>query len=148
MLFLDPILRRALLLVLGMTWALSARAEKLLIIASALVPENTVSVKELADIYIMKKQNWSNGIKVIPVNREVASTEREEFSKEIFNLSPQQLSDYWNRLRFQGKLPPSVQTSDQAVLNFVRSIPGAIGYIRANQLSKDEKDVKILLQLP
>lgn len=148
MFIFNPFLIRPLLLLLGLTWALSANAEKLLIIASPLVPENAVSVKELADIYIMKKQNWSNGIRIIPVNREVSSMEREVFSKEVFDLSPEKLSDYWARLRFQGKLPPSVQTSDDAVLNFVKSIPGAIGYIGASHLGKDDRDVKILLTLP
>lgn len=128
-----------------MAWPLFSHAQKLLIVASPLVSESTVSVKELSDIYIMKKQNWSNGIRVVPVNREVTSAEREKFSKDVFNLSPQQMADYWNRLRFQGKLPPSVQTSDQAVLNFVRSIPGAIGYVRADHLTKD---VKVMMQLP
>jgi ABC-type phosphate transport system substrate-binding protein len=101
-------------------------------------------MKELADIYIMKKQEWPDGIKIVPVNREVTSREREAFSKEVFNLSPQQTADYWNRLRFQGKLPPSVQTSDQAVLNFVRTIPGAIGYVSVQALPKD---VKVLREL-
>ncbi len=143
MFFLDPFLNRAPLLILA--WTLSGHAQRLLIIASPLIPESTISVKELSDIYIMKKQYWSNGTRVIPVNREVTSAAREKFSKDVFNLSTQQMADYWNRLRFQGKLPPSVQTSDEGVLNFVRSIPGAIGYVRADHVTKD---VKVMLELP
>ena len=145
MFILRPFLRRALFLILGMTWSLAGHAEKLMIIASPLVAENNISIKELADIYILKKRDWSNGIRIVPVNREVTSAEREAFSRDVFRLSPRQMADYWNRLRFQGKLPPSVQTSDQAVLNFVRTIPGAIGYVRA---AYSPKGVKILLELP
>lgn len=134
-----------MLLVLSLAWPIPGHAQRLLIIASPLVSVNRISMKELADIYIMKKQEWSDGIKIVPVNREVTSREREAFSKEVFHLSPQQTADYWNRLRFQGKLPPSVQTSDQAVLNFVRTIPGAIGYVSAHALPKD---VKVLMELP
>ena len=101
-------------------------------------------MKELADIYVMKKQNWPDGVLIVPVNREVTSVEREAFSQDVFQLSPRRMADYWNRLRFQGKLPPSVQTSDQAVLNFVRTIPGAIGYVRTQALPKD---VKVLMEL-
>ncbi len=144
MLFLDPFLKRFLPVFL--IWPLYAHAASLLIVASPLVPENRITIKELADIYIMKKEDWSNGIRIVPVNREVTSPEREKFSKEVFNLSPEQMADYLNRLRFQGKLPPSVQTSDQAVLNFVRSIPGAIGYV--SSMDHPPKDVKILMQLP
>ena len=143
MLFLDPFLKRAPLLILA--WALSAHAQKLLVIASPLIPESTISVKELSDIYIMKKQYWSNGIRIIPVNREVTSAAREKFSKAVFNLSPQQMADYWNRLRFQGKLPPTVQPTDEGVLNFVRSIPGAIGYVRTDHVPKD---VKVMMEFP
>ena len=128
-----------------MVWTLSAHAQRLLVIASPLVSENTMSIKELTDIYLMRKPYWSNGIRVIPVNREVTSAVREKFSKDVFNLSPQQMSDYWNRLRFQGKLPPSVQNSDEGVLNFVRSIPGAIGYVRADHVPRD---VKVMMELP
>lgn len=128
-----------------MAWPLAGQAQRLLIVTSPQIPAHKLSIAELSDIYIMKKQNWSNGIRIVPVNREVTSEEREKFSKDVFNLSPQQMADYWNRLRFQGKLPPSVQTSDEAVLNFVRVIPGAIGYVRADHLPKD---VKVILELP
>jgi ABC-type phosphate transport system substrate-binding protein len=144
LLIFDSFLKRRLILVLSMVWPLSGHAQRLLIIASPLVTENRISMKELADIYIMKQQEWPGGIRVVPVNREVTSPERAEFSKQVFHLSPQQMADYWNRLRFQGKLPPSVQTSDQAVLNFVRTIPGAIGYVHASTLPKD---VKVLMEL-
>jgi len=117
-----------------------------LVIASTQVPDTTISVEQLADIYTLKKTFWANKIQVVPVNREASSAEREKFSEAIFKLSPQELTEYWNRLRFQGKLPPLVQTSDQAVLGFLRNVPGAIGYINANH--QVPTDVKVLLQLP
>jgi len=126
-------------------WASLVQAEELLVIASPHVPESTITVEQLADIFTLKKTYWSNNIQVVPVNREAPSLEREIFSELVFNLSPQELGEYWNRLRFQGKHPPLIQTSDQAVLSFVRSVPGAIGYINANQ---KPNGVKILLQIP
>jgi len=136
---------RALLLIFGILWIPLVQAGGLLVIASPQVPDATISVKQLADIYSLKKTFWAGNIQVVPVNREVSSVERENFSGAVFNLSPQELGEYLNRLAFQGKLPPIIQTSDQAVLGFVRSVPGAIGYINANQ---QPTGVKILLQLP
>jgi ABC-type phosphate transport system substrate-binding protein len=136
---------RALLLIFGMLWASLGQAGGLLIIASPQVSEATITVEQLADIFTLKKIFWANNIHVVPVNREASSVEREKFSDQVFNLPPQELGEYWNRLRFQGKLPPLIQTSDQAVLSFVRSVPGAIGYINANQ---KPSGVKILLQIP
>jgi ABC-type phosphate transport system substrate-binding protein len=136
---------RVLLLILGILWTLSGQAGGLLVIASTQVPDVNISVKQLADIYTLKKNFWADQTQVVPVNREASSVEREKFSEAVFNLSPLELAEYWNRLRFQGKLPPLVQISDQAVLGFVRSVPGAIGYINANQVPTG---VKILIRLP
>jgi len=136
---------RVLLLILGILWALSGQAGGLLVIASTQVPDVNISVKQLADIYTLKRNFWADQTQVVPVNREASSVEREKFSEAVFNLSPLELAEYWNRLRFQGKLPPLIQISDQAVLGFVRSVPGAIGYINANQVPTG---VKILIRLP
>ncbi len=136
---------RALLLILGLVAAQIAGAEGLLVIASPNVPVDTVSADELAAIFLTKKTVWPGGIPVVPVNREAASPVREHFSTAVFERSPREMADYWNRLRFQGKLPPLVQTSDLAMLGFVRSVPGAIGYIDANQSATG---VKVLKKLP
>jgi len=136
---------RALLLILGVLWATPGQAGGLLVIASPQVPDAVISVEQLANIYTLKKIFWADKTQVVPVNREASSVEREMFSEAVFNLSTQELGEYWNRLSFQGKLPPLVQTSDQAVLGFVRSVPGAIGYINANQ---QPTGVKILLRIP
>ena len=136
---------RTLLLILGVSWAVLLQAEELLVIASPKVPDTAISTKQLVDIYSSKKIHWENDINVVPVNRESTSTERKKFSEAVFNLSPQALGEYWNRQKFQGKRPPVIQNSDQAVVNFVRSIPGSIGYISAKQ---SPAGVKVLLRLP
>ena len=135
---------RTLLLFFGILWASLVEAE-LLVIASPQVPDATISIRQLADIYSLKKTIWKDETQIVPVNREALSEEREKFSEVVFKLSPLELAEYWNRQRFQGKLPPLVQTSDQSVLGFVRSVPGAVGYINADQ---QPTGVKILLRLP
>jgi len=136
---------RILLLIIGVLSASLVQAGGLLIVVSNKVPDNKISLEQLANIYTMKKVFWKNNIRVVPINHKVASEERKRFSKVVFNLSPKEVGDYWNRLRYEGKLPPVIQASDQAVLGFVRKVPGAIGYINANQKLTG---VKILLRLP
>ena len=135
---------RIFLLILGMLLAPLAQAGGLVVIASPQVPDDTISIKQLADIYTLKKAFWANDTPVVPVNREASSLVREKFSEAVFSLTPQELAEYWNQLRFKGKLPPLIQTSDQAVLGFVRSVPGAIGYIDASQATAG---VKVLMRL-
>jgi ABC-type phosphate transport system substrate-binding protein len=136
---------RTALFLTGILSALLAHAENLLIIANAQVPANSISMEELTLVYLIQKTTWSNGVNIVPVNREVSSAAREYFSEQLFNRAPTDISEYWNRLRFTGKMPPLVQTSDQAVLGFVRSVPGAIGYVDAGT---NPTGVKVLLKLP
>ena len=136
---------RILLLIFGVLWTSAGQAGGLLVIASAQVPDTAISAKQLADIYLLKKSFWADNTQVVPVNREASSTEREKFSEAVFNLSPQELAEYSNQLRFKGKLPPLIQTSDEAIVGFVRNVPGAIGYINASQAPAG---VKVLLRLP
>ena len=128
----------------GLLSALVAHAEGLLVIAHPQVPVASISVEELTLMYLIQRNSWSNGVPVVPVNREASSPTREYFSEQLFNRSPADMSEYWNRLRFTGKFPPLVQTSDQAVLGFVRSVPGAIGYIDA---ATEPTGVKVLLKM-
>ncbi len=134
-----------LLLLFGLLLASSARAETMLVISNPQVPASSISVEELSAIYLIQQTTWKNGVPVAPVNREASSASRGDFSEKIFNRTPSELSEYWNRLRFQGKIPPLVQTSDQAVLGFVRNVPGAIGYV---EVSQPPPGVKVLLKLP
>lgn len=136
---------RTLLLIICLLFAQFAKAEGLLVIASPQVPVDSVSNEELAAIYLSKRTSWSDDLSIVPVNHEAASSARERFSAAVFARSSREMAVYWNQLRFQGKLPPLVQTSDQAVLNFVRNVPGAIGYVDAGL---PVTGVKILKKLP
>jgi ABC-type phosphate transport system substrate-binding protein len=128
----------------GSLAALAVHAEGLVVIANTQVPVNSISVEELTLVYLIQRNSWSNGVVIVPVNREASSAERGFFSEQLFNRTPSDMSEYWNRLRFTGKIPPLVQTSDQAVLGFVRSVPGAIGYVDAELVTTG---VKVLLKL-
>lgn len=133
------------LLVACLLLPLAAWADGLLVVANPGVPDTSLSREELAAIYLIQRGSWDDGTPVVPVNREADSTVREEFSQKVLARSPRELADYWNRLRFRGKMPPLVQTSDQAVIGFVRSVPGAIGYIGLHQAPAG---VKVVTRLP
>ena len=135
---------RTYLLILGMLWASFGEAGGLLVIASPQVPVEKITVNHLADIYALKKSQWSNQIPMVPVNREASSDARDVFSEAVFKMPSEDLVELWNKLRFEGKHPPLTQISDHAVLAFVRNVPGAIGYISDNETPTG---VKVLLRL-
>jgi hypothetical protein len=51
------------------------------------------------------------------------------FSTRIFGHNPEELEDYWRDMYFHGVLPPFVLASEEAVIRFVASTPGGIGYV-------------------
>lgn len=122
-----------LALAIGLQTAQSAMAEELLIIAN---PSVSVSAPlkrvEISAIYLLRATTWPDGTHIVPVNREPGSGAREKFTSSVLEEDNATLANYWNRMHFQGKRPPVVQESEQAMLAFVRSVPGAVGYVGAS----------------
>ena len=55
---------------------------------------------------------------------------REEFSRQVHERSVITIEVYWKRMIFSGRsLPPPILTNDDEVLEYVRSTPGAVGYV-------------------
>lgn len=110
-----------------------ASAEELLVIANpAVALETPLTQSQIAAIYLLRMTAWPDGSHIVPVNRELGSAIRDDFTAQVLREDNDSLSDYWNKMHFQGRLPPLVQESEQAMVTFVRNVPGAIGYIRTS----------------
>ena len=109
-----------------------ARASDLLVIANPAAGDVApLSANAVAAIYLLRVTTWPNGTRIIPVNREIASPTRMDFTTLILKQDMASLSVYWNEMHFKGKQPPLIQPSEAAMLAFVQKVPGAIGYIEA-----------------
>ena len=84
---------------------------------------------ELALIFKYKKRFWDDGKRIQAVNLPANNPLRRAFSTQVLGHSPEELDDYWRDMYFHGVLPPYVLASDEAVIRFVASTPGAIGYV-------------------
>lgn len=112
--------------------AFSAQAgQTLAIIASPELNLKAISQAELALVYWRKKQYWSHGIRMHPLNFPSDSPIRITFSKFILGSTPKQQTDYWNGLYFHGVSPPHIIQSSEAAKRYVLETPGAIAYIDA-----------------
>jgi ABC-type phosphate transport system substrate-binding protein len=74
-----------------------------------------------------------NGVPVTAVNAATGSTLRNRFLQTFLNLDEDNYTAYWLVRRFtgQGKSPRELQAT-QDVIDFVKSTPGAIGYVDAS----------------
>jgi len=114
------------------------------VIASLSVTD-TVNREELARIYQRKQRFWKNGTQIIPVNLSAEHPLRRRFSRLVLGALPEDLVPYWNEQYFHGIAPPYVLTSEAAILQFVATTSGAIGYVNATAVNRE---VHVLLYLP
>lgn len=102
---------------------------------------------ELSAIFMRRTRSWPDGTEVQPVEPPSRSNVREEFSRAIHGKSVAYVTRYWHRVIFSGRgVPPAELPSDAAVIAFVRTHRGAIGYIDRDTPPGD--DVKILAVAP
>jgi hypothetical protein len=125
------LLLAGLLLVTGFVPAQAADPSGIAVIAArgATLPE--LDRRDLALIFKRKKRFWPDGRRVAPVNLPAGQNLRRAFSVSVFGHPPEELDDYWRDQYFHGELPPFVASSEEAVIRFVASTPGAVGYVSA-----------------
>ena len=86
----------------------------------------------LAAIFLKQALKWGDGRAVVPVDQSVQSAVRRSFSNEVLKQGIVEVQVYWQRKITAGQVPPPVKTSDEEVLAFVASTPGAIGYVSSS----------------
>jgi len=93
------------------------------------VAEHRPSREVISLIFKRKQKYWENGTRIQPVNLPAAHPLRRAFSQNLLGQLPEDMEDYWRERYFHGVLPPHVLESEEAVILFVSSTPGAIGYV-------------------
>jgi len=136
--------KRILALALALNVA-SASADELLVITGLDEPKANLNRKQLENIFLRKSLINNNGVGWIPLNLPPDNPLRVAFSETLLKLPPNILEAYWNEQYFNGISPPHVLASEEAVIRFVSTTPGAIGYILPCHL---DKRVKVLVNLP
>ncbi len=87
----------------------------------------------LNQIFAMQVRRWPNGtaiqVFVMPSNSQLHRT----FVVDRLKVQAHQLDRIWNRMLFTGTgRTPTVVESEEAMLDVIRSTPGAIGYVSEN----------------
>ncbi len=126
---------------LGVIIPLHAEAESLAVVVNDRNPISTLQLIDLRSMYRGEELHWPHGGRIKLVNRQISSTERGQFYRQVLNAKPDQRFYVLNT-------PIAVQSlirrSDEAVLRFVTAIEGAIGYVRLSAVDESVKIVTIL----
>jgi ABC-type phosphate transport system substrate-binding protein len=88
----------------------------------------------LSSIFLKQAPKWNDGAAILPVDQSVRSSVRRSFSGDVLMQGIAEVQIYWQRRMSQGVTPPPVKATDEEVLAFVASTPGAIGYVSTTVL--------------
>ena len=96
----------------------------------------------LADAFLKKTSRWPDGEVVRPVDLSTDSTVRRRFTQDLLDRSVTSVKHYWQRVLFSGRdVPPPELETEQEVVDYVKSHPGAVGYVSAGA---DVSGVKVV----
>lgn len=85
----------------------------------------------LNSIFLKQAPRWGDGSPVQPVDQSFRSRVRQSFVNEVHQRPVMEMQIFWNRRMQTGVTPPPVKQSDEEILAFVATTPGAIGYVTA-----------------
>ena len=121
---------------------LYASAASFKVIVNGAVHLDSLSKKEISDLFMKRTPKWSNGTPVVPVDQSDRAAVRDEFSRSIHGKPTAAVKSYWQQQIFSGRdVPPVEKASDSEVIALVRSNPGAVGYVDA---AADTSGLKVL----
>lgn len=83
----------------------------------------------LSSIFLKRGARWGDGVEARPVDQSLRSPLRVAFSSDVHMQGLMEIQVYWQREIAKGHVPPPVKTSDEEVVEYVASTPGAIGYV-------------------
>jgi hypothetical protein len=85
-----------------------------------------LSADEIRDVFLGEKQ-FVGSLKLVPVDN---SSLHHDFLSKVLQSDVRKYAARWTRKSFRdGLAPPAVKGSDAEVIAFVRSTPGAVGYV-------------------
>lgn len=107
-------------------------------------PVKVLPLAELRRIFMKQTRMWPHAESIVPVDWDATSPNREAFSRRVLARSVREMGDYWVQQSVtQGLAPPSTQRSARALLRFIASVAGAIGYLPPGDLDDTVSVVKV-----
>ncbi len=136
-------LNKIYMLLLTLLFTASSYSQ-VVVIANKSVPENSISINKLTDIYLLRAKTWSNGNAIVPFTIKSDNAEVDKFFSKL-GKSYEDMKKLWLKMQLTGEgQPPAALDSDDDVVNKVASTPGAIGFVSAGKVNGN---VKVLLKI-
>jgi ABC-type phosphate transport system substrate-binding protein len=110
--------------------ATSHAGSRIKVIVNPSVSGERITRSQLTAVFLRETTRWGNGMPIQAVDQSTQSPTRAAFSNDVLARPIAAVQIHWVRqLSNGGGKPPVVKESDAEVLEFVRTTPGAIGYL-------------------
>jgi hypothetical protein len=105
-------------------------------------PMRSASRTFVADAFLKRTTRWPHGEVIRPVDLRGDSAVRARFTESVLRRPVAAVRSYWQQVIFSGRgVPPVELDEDRAVIRYVASHAGAVGYVSG---SADVRDVGAL----
>jgi ABC-type phosphate transport system substrate-binding protein len=107
----------------------TAEAAGYKVIVHPAVSGRRIARKTLADIFLRRVVQWGDRSPITPVDLSLTSPVRQEFLERVLEMTKDGLHTYWLREMSRDRFPPVTKETEDRIVAFVASRPGAIGYV-------------------
>jgi ABC-type phosphate transport system substrate-binding protein len=132
------------LLVFVVSLPCAVQAKQFAIIADKANATSNLTASELAKIFTARNRSWSDGKAITVVMRDPSTVDMQIVLRKLLNMTAEQAHAFV--LAHRDAI--MIADSDDAVLRFVSTSPGAIGVVDLYSLTQDVSVVKIDGKLP
>lgn len=124
-------------LILAALWVLAVgsvvqaqETSKLVVIVNPSIGVQHLSRREALDIFLGRYRTFPSGASALPIDLDINSNERKQFYLMLAHKDPADMSSYWARLTFSGKISPPFAVADgRMAVDIVANNPNAIAYV-------------------
>ena len=119
---------------------------ELAIIVNKSNPNDNLSFSELREYFMAERNNWPSGAgKVRVIMREPGVPEREAVLRLIYDMDEKDFNSYFLGKKFRGEIleEPRLRTSTPDMIKTISNVPGAIGYVRADEVDASVKVIRV-----
>jgi len=130
----------------GATRARAQAPAEIAVIVNKSNPVEDLPLPELREYFLAERGHWPNGGgKVRVVMLEQGTPAREAALRLIYNMNEKAYVSYFLGKKFRGETleEPRQQSSAADVIKFVSFVPGAIGYVRPEEVDASVKVLRV-----
>jgi ABC-type phosphate transport system substrate-binding protein len=128
----------------------SATERNLAIVVNLSNPVNGLAMADLRRVFLGERGHWQNGRRITLVMLERGWPERDAVLSGIYHMDESEFNNHFLHGLFTGEVfvSPKTLSTPEGVRKFIFNVPGAIGYLRASDVDKTVKVIRIDERLP